>query len=157
MHGSQAVEKRVAQQADAGSGERQSPARLESVLDFRVLPVAAETGETDLGHQIVGVLPPRRHQLSVNLDRIRPAAERAFLMDQSHARTTQHQADGIMRRSANPPEPAAAMLTHVVAAAHLQSVALGQPARRRQRTRQVLDESKAELQDFKSPFFRSIP
>jgi hypothetical protein len=142
---------------DAGGGQGESPTLLEQVLDFHVLPLVAQAGQSHLRHQIERIVAMGRHQLMVNLKGIWAATRDASAMNQPHPWLAEHQTHRTMRRGAHCSQFTIAMDTPLMVAAHVQGVALRQLARRGKRPRQVLKKSKPQFQDFESPFFRSIP
>ena len=142
----------MGQRTNARSRWRPSPALLESTLDFRILPMVAQTGQPHGDDEIVGVVPSRRNVLVIGLQGIRLPALGARFVDQPDPRPTEQQSERIMGRSPNPSQRPPTMDAHLTVTGDLQGVTLRQLAGPGWRPRQAADQLETQFQKLKSPF-----
>ena len=123
----------MGQFVDRGGGQRESPAGLDLLLDFTILPMPSEMCGSDFDDQIERTESLPRHQLMIALGVANLAAEDALLLHIADPRFAQHPSHRVSSPTAGTTQLSVAGVTEGLLAGHFQPIVSGQSARRRQR------------------------
>ena len=152
VQGGQMIQEGVGQFVDRGGGQRKSPASLDRLLDFTILPMLPETRQSDLDDQIEGIVTLPRHQLMIALGVVNLAAFDALFLHLADPRFAQHPSQRVASPTALTAQLSAADAEGPLAG-HFQPIVPRQSARRRQGSRPVAQQLGADFQELESPFF----